>query len=385
MFSNRSESFIIRQMRPKKRNSFMTVLILGGIIIAFFFAYQAFGSNSPSEPSLKQIHVLFRHGEKTISSSYPNDPHKDYKWAEGPGELNNKGKLGLYVLGQTLRKKYDRFLGELYLANEISVVSSYASRCQMSAMTFLAGLFPPVGSQVWNEELLWQPIPVNPIPRSTDNLIAAKASCKAFTVEKKKSDEELHASLKKEDTELFQQLSEHSGLSISNIEQVETLYSILKIESENGLTLPAWTKTVYPQPMRRLAAMNLASYTRTPALKRLQGGPLLKHWLEDMQHGKKKSYFYSGHDLTIVNLMRTMGFEFPDFLPDYGAALILELHHSVDGDFVKALYFNGSLTTVGETLRLPGCKSVHCPLETLVYNVREVIPHDWAEECNAGS
>lgn len=31
----------------------------------------------------------------------------------------------------------------------------------MSALLLLAGLFPPDPSQVWDEELKWNPIPIN--------------------------------------------------------------------------------------------------------------------------------------------------------------------------------------------------------------------------------
>lgn len=76
----------------------------------------------------------------------------------------------MYNLGKTLRKRYQGFISEYYSPEELSVISSYAPRCQMSAMTLLAGLYPPVGKQVWNKDLLWQPIPVNPIPRNIDNV-----------------------------------------------------------------------------------------------------------------------------------------------------------------------------------------------------------------------
>lgn len=40
----------------------------------------------------------------------------------------------------------------------------------------------------------------------------------------------------------------------------------------------------------------------------------------------KRSYFYSAHDITIVNVMGAMGFTNELLKPDYGATLILELH-----------------------------------------------------------
>lgn len=40
----------------------------------------------------------------------------------------------------------------------------------------------------------------------------------------------------------------------------------------------------------------------------------------------KRSYFYSAHDITIVNVMGAMGFTNELLKPDYGATLILELY-----------------------------------------------------------
>lgn len=41
----------------------------------------------------------------------------------------------------------------------------------MSAAAFLAGLFPPTKQQIWNPNLLWQPIPINMLASNVDTTI----------------------------------------------------------------------------------------------------------------------------------------------------------------------------------------------------------------------
>lgn len=80
----------------------------------------------------------------------------------------------MYDFGLLLRKTYARFLSEYYFPNETYVLSSYADRCHMSAQMMLAGLYPPVKEQIWNSELLWQPIPVHGIFRHSDKVFLFK-------------------------------------------------------------------------------------------------------------------------------------------------------------------------------------------------------------------
>lgn len=44
----------------------------------------------------------------------------------------------------------------------------------------------------------------------------------------------------------------------------------------------------------------------------------------------KRAYLYSVHDITLVNLLRTMGFTSEYFKPDYSAMLIFELNFSTN-------------------------------------------------------
>ena len=50
-------------------------------------------------------------------------------------------------------------------------------RTLMSALSNLAGLFPPEGSDVWEPGLAWQPIPVHTVSAAADNLLSSHADC----------------------------------------------------------------------------------------------------------------------------------------------------------------------------------------------------------------
>ena len=78
--------------------------------------------------------------------------------------------MQMYRLGQFLRSRYNGYLNDLYSTSEMIMKSSAHDRCLMSAEVVLAGLYPPVGYQVWNDGLHWQPIPVHSTPRHLDQV-----------------------------------------------------------------------------------------------------------------------------------------------------------------------------------------------------------------------
>ena len=75
-----------------------------------------------------------------------------------------------YTLGRFLRERYGDFLGELYIPDEVSALSSDYDRTKMSLQLVLAGLYPPNHTvERWNQNLNWQPIPARYLRRYEDN------------------------------------------------------------------------------------------------------------------------------------------------------------------------------------------------------------------------
>lgn len=59
------------------------------------------------------------------------------------------------------RKRYDAFLGGVYIPEQVSATSTDFDRTKMTALLVLAGLYPPAPVQQWDDEVNWIPIPYN--------------------------------------------------------------------------------------------------------------------------------------------------------------------------------------------------------------------------------
>lgn len=135
---------------------------------------------------LDSIWQLYRHGDRTPAAFYPKDPYNHtYDWPVGLGELSNTGKNQHYKFGQWLRSRYDEdFLPKAYSEQNIYVRSTNVGRTIASALSNLAGMFPPAGEQVWNKAIAWQPIPVHNVPAEYDWLLGVHLpSCPVYEKE----------------------------------------------------------------------------------------------------------------------------------------------------------------------------------------------------------
>ncbi|CAG4921724.1 unnamed protein product [Colias eurytheme] len=369
-----------------RRSTTTAVVVLGLAVLSCLLGYCVLSETLPYESkTLRLVIILFRHGARAPVSTYKSDPFKNYQWPDGLGSLTNVGKLQLYELGRKYRSYYATFIPEEYNEKDIYVRSSDASRCMMSAYTFLAGLYPPTDRQMWHPEIMWQPIPVHSLPREIDNIVAATKPCKAWKRMYEELLDEKNSDTKY--TELFDYLSKHTNQTMRSVLNVDFLYSTLNTQQEAGLKLPEWTKNVFPIKMRQPFMLSLALLSYNDSLQRLHTGPLLgkirSHLQEAVTHINmdRALYVYSAHDVNMVSLMRSLGFtELME--PEYGSSIVVELHEEVEQDtfFIKLFYRNNTKVEVPMELKIPFCNEP-CTYDRFIEHLGTLIPSDWEAEC----
>lgn len=143
----------------------------------------------------------------------------------------------MFSLGQYLHQRYSKILNEKYSPNEIYVQSTDFDRTIMSAQAILAGLYPPKNEQIWNENIMWQPIPVHSVPIKSDIVICGKPCFKSKALYLKYLAEsaemvEIHQKF----GHMFPYWTEKSGMNITSPLHIFMMYDILRSEKEHNIT-----------------------------------------------------------------------------------------------------------------------------------------------------
>lgn len=130
-------------------------------------------------------------------------------------------------------------LGDKYSPNKVYIQSTDVDRTLTSAQTNLAGLFPPSDQEKWNDDLIWQPIPVHTIPKSLDHILSAGRECPKykFLYENYMKEAKEVQRIYTEYADIFPYLTRMSGLNITTITDVYWLYNTLDTEREQNKTL----------------------------------------------------------------------------------------------------------------------------------------------------
>lgn len=141
-------------------------------------------------------------------------------------------------MGKFFRRRYQDLIGNgECLRDNVYIQSTDVDRTLMSAESNLAGFFPPEADEIWNEQLLWQPLPVHTIPETSDYVLAAKKPCSRYTYalkQYKKTAE--YKEILERCQPIFKYLEEKSGKSIHTTDDAQFLYDTLWIENLRNMS-----------------------------------------------------------------------------------------------------------------------------------------------------
>lgn len=308
-----------------------------------------------------------------------------------PGSLSISGSVQLFNLGKLLRHRYLKLMPKngFYSKKVIQVKASWMDRTISSALAFLAGFMPPLENS--NPlPIAWQPVPVVSIPRDRDDIIAQKRACAKYeeVYHSQMTSEEIKA-MDKDHKNLYKILSKNTGENVSSIRDVESLHNTLEAERAAGWILPDWTENIYPDKTRPVAERYLRLLTDTAFMKRIRGGPIVSEIIDNMLNKKnhlseRTISVYSGHDVTLVNVMNAMQIlDQTAGLPDFSAALAIELHHSldhIDDMDVKIYYYFNSEDKYPKHISIPGCDTP-CSLNRFRKVMNGLIVNDFEKLC----
>ncbi|XP_015117780.1 uncharacterized protein LOC107041654 [Diachasma alloeum] len=345
-------------------------------------------ADNPELGTIIFANILYRHGVKTPEVSYPNDPWKNESlWPVPFGELTNLGKQQLLELGKWFRARYNQMLPRKYSPYDIYVRSTDVDRTLMSAQVNLAGLYPPVDDQVFDDELKWMPIPVHTTPEKEDNVLAGEKYCARYSLELKRlTASPVIQNILQDNRELLDYLTKMTGKTINFSDVFVHIYDSLFIQRLYNKTLPAWTSSVYPDKMQPMVNFAFTAYAHTKILQRLRTGLLMKEMVTHMIQKSKSSlvpdrklFMYAAHDVTVANLLMTLGV-FDPHRPPFAATVLMELRLNSKKQHVVTISYKNS-SAEPTLLTLPGCTPA-CPLSQFVNLTKDVIPEDWDKECS---
>ncbi|EOA99410.1 Prostatic acid phosphatase, partial [Anas platyrhynchos] len=352
-----------------------------------------------AERELKFVAVVFRHGDRTPIVNFPTDLHKESEWPQGFGQLTQTGMQQLYELGQYVRKRYSNFLNSTYNRKEFYIQSTDYDRTIMSAQSYLSGLFPPTSSQIWNPELLWQPIPVHIVPKATDRRLHFPLSdCPRFDELQNETQTSSEFQSRIQPYMFFNTGLELNHLKILDNFQLWNTYDTLYCEGIHNYSLPVWATKDVVDKMEKLAELSLSSLFgvyKTEEKSRLQGGVLVNIILNSFKQAansskERKMEVYSAHDTTIGALQIALNI-FNGKLPPYAACQFFELYQESSGQVSSRLcknkeqysiemHYRNDSSKDPYLLTLPGCTS-SCPLEKFSELVSPIITESWSKEC----
>ncbi|CAG9099888.1 unnamed protein product [Plutella xylostella] len=342
-----------------------------------------------NETDLWSVFAIFRHGDRTPDQEeldlFPDaDIHdKDVFFPHGKKALTNKGKQRGFLVGRSLRERYDNFISSLYLPAEVTVRTTDYARTKMTALTAMAALFPPPPAQRWNPALDWQPVPYDTLPFDEDDLLYwyncpsyLQARDEVYTRPEVRAETAQYQ-------DLFEYLTRQTGTNISTTEDVFFLDNLFQTLNNVGIKTPQWAQEVMPR-IKQVTKLEYGYEFYTDELTRLATGVLMADIINSMHLAiagdteQPKLTLYSAHENNVAALLAAARV-FTPHQPHYGSTFAIELRRNKNsGEFVVAAIYSPDAGGSGQALPIQGCGGrLLCDYETFVTLTQNLV---WTHE-----
>ncbi|CAO4367809.1 unnamed protein product [Caenorhabditis nigoni] len=365
--------------------------------------------------------VVWRHGDRAPTGTYPTDPHKEEAWPNGWGELTQLGMRQQYALGRLLFKKYvnstgpSQLLSGSYNSKEVYIRSTDVNRTLVSALANLAGMFENGNrgadypdAKRWPTN--WTPIPIHTLAEKDDPVGNVFAPCpRAEELTKEIYSGNGFQKFVAENQEFLDFVSEKTGKKII-MPEIYMINDVHYIEKLYNMSQPDWITDDVEFKLRNLSQVSTRFLfgigdPYVPELIRLRGGPLLSAMIDKMNHklscaeknnqgeecawiGKLKYHAYSAHDTTVYAFLTTFGDEekvIEGGMPHYTASVAVELWNLKNGGpSVRVLFhsaFHHNYHVITHLAK--GCphNSEFCSLKTFEQRSLKFLPVNLEKEC----
>ncbi|XGW08623.1 hypothetical protein V3C99_011168 [Haemonchus contortus] len=368
---------------------------------------------------LHLVQVIWRHGDRAPTMTYPTDTHQEEAWPNGWGELTELGMRQQYALGNVLRRRYmtgtNPFLNRRCNSKQVYIRSTDVNRTLISAYSNIAGMFAggEPGKDFPNETdwpTGWTPVPVHTLPGNEDHAGNVFAPCpRAEQLDDELRNSKEYKQLAKDNEDFLEYLTKNTGMKVE-LPNIYLINDVHYIETIYNMSQPEWMTHDVSKRLRNLTSI-VNEYTYgigepyVPELIRLRGGPMLRSLVDLMNQKKRclddskqqneckwirplKYYAYSAHDTTVAALLSTFGDEMEVIrggLPKYTASVAVELW-SLDGEGLAVrILFHGAFHHNYHVIThlTKGCPvdKEFCPLEVFEKRSRQFMPVDMKKEC----
>lgn len=282
-------------------------------------------------------------------------------------------------LGHWLGERYRTLFGKAYSKRNIRILSSSVSRAIFSAKSAIQGVYPYL---VNDRESL---IEIEILAKKDDNVVANTKPCEVQNTLRKEviQSKPFESNL---DYELYEYLRNVTKMPVYNFSIAFFMYDSLEAEDKESLTLPEWSRSVYPDKMKEQALYHVLLKTFTYKLTRMQVGPLwfkITSFLRDFISNPKNSskvFLISGHQHNLVNILVSLG-DYDYSLPSFSSSVIFELRQRNGKDFYIKIYLKNETSLKDINLK-------NCSRDCHVFEAFKILepittdPKQWDSACN---